>query len=372
MSGQRICQLTSGHSLDDERILHRFAISAARMGFESYVVGPSNKPVEVRDGVQLISCPKIKGNLSWAKRLRGLFSIFWWSIRNKSDIYQIHDPDLLLVGILLRFAGRKVIYDVHDDYEQSLRTRFYRENWINSKIPLIWWFFEKYVAKRLSYVFVADSHLKSKFSFTQHVTFGNFPMLDFIEYQEPVDHKPFRIIYVGGVTRVRGIGILVEAFQHISKDLDIIVDIVGPCNDQQLLEMLINDSRFILHGKKDWRELHTFYKNANLGVALYQPLPVFDYYPGENSVKIIEYMAAGIPVLASNFKGLRKFIDGQAIGVTVDPTDPKEVAKVIIELASDFVRVSEYGKKGRMLFETDYNWDIKEKHLKSVYESLMD
>lgn len=370
MERKRICQLTSAHSLDDERILHRFAVSAARMGYESCVVGPSSNNEEVRDGVSLIPCPRIKGNLTWTKRILALFSIYRWALKNKADIYQIHDPDLLIVGLILRISGRTIIYDVHDDYEESIRTRFERVPLIVSWLPWLWWKFESMVSRSFQAIFVADRHLKEKFNSQSPLVLGNYPFLDFT--LPSIGSKPpvFRIIYVGGVTEVRGLRVFAEAMSQVENE-NLVVDIIGPCSDKELIETFEKDPRIILHGKKDWRELSDFYRRADLGIALYQPIPAFTYSPGENSVKIIEYMAAGIPVLTSNFKGLNRFVEGQDVGVTIDPTDSKKISEKLKFLISNRERLLEMGRKGRILFEDIYNWNVHEVSLEEVYINVL-
>lgn len=363
-----ICQLTSGHSLDDERILHRFARSAAELGYESTIAGPDDGSFSFC-GVSFVPCPKTHGKPTFSQRWLSPLNLLLWSFRNRKDVYQIHDPDMLLTGLFLRFLGRHVIYDVHDDYEASFETRLKSRPLLHPWFPAAWWQFEKLAARFFSKVSVADRHLAEKFAFCNPETFGNFPRSDFAPRPAEPNGDTFNVLYVGGVTRERGLGVALDAIRQLSSQ-EIRLHIVGACRDQGLKEQLESESRVILHGRVTWTDLPRFFSEAHVGLALYQPLPAFLYYPGENAVKIIEYMAYGIPVITSNFKGLDRFVTRYDIGATVDPTDPVAVRDCLEHLHYNHEVRRKFGRNARAAFQSQFNWDAQVERLDALYGGL--
>ena len=370
LAGFRVCQLTTGHSLDDERILHRIARSAREFGCESVIAGPGDGTLAFPT-IEMISYPQLNHRLGPLGRLFVWIPVLWWSLRNRQDLYHIHDPDLVLVGLVLKLLRRKVIYDVHDDYEASFKDRLASQPFLLKWVPSCWWWFERRAAEAFDGVVVADRHLAAKFSRCEAVLLGNFPDHQFTASANTDAETTFNLLYVGGVTRARGVGVALEALRKLSFP-DIRLHIVGSANEASLLEALQDEPRVVLHGRVPWTDLKRHYERAHVGLALYQPLEGFLYCPGENAVKVIEYMAAGIPVLTSDFPGLRAFVEGQGIGQVVKPDDPAAVAAVIDVLYHDDRLRRRLGTKGRTLFESEYNWERHKGRLLELYRRVLE
>jgi len=126
-----------------------------------------------------------------------------------------------------------------------------------------------------------------------------------------------------------------------------------------------------VHGRVPWTELHQHYVTADVGLALYQPLPGFQYSPGENAVKVIEYMAAGIPVVTADFPGLRAFVQEAGAGLVVRSDDASAVAEAINRLRADRDLAVTLGARGRELFESEHNWDLHRGALIRLYERAL-
>ena len=296
--------------------------------------------------------------------------ILRYALAIKNSICHFHDPELLMIALILKSLNKSVIYDVHDDYEASIKDRLHKWPILANIISRLWWFVEKWVSRFFDGIVVADRHLAQKFAFKDPVILGNFPRLDFTTPADTSSEKTFNIIYVGGVNEHRGVGKVIDALQLLPFE-DIRFHIVGECRDQKLLARINSNNRICYFGRIAWTELHHFYTKAHMGVALYQPLASFLYYPGENSVKIIEYMAAGIPVLCSGFPGLRKFVDDAGYGFTVQPDEPQAIADKIRYLyENQNIRIN-IGRKGRQAFENEYNWEKHENKLIALYERIL-
>ena len=85
--------------------------------------------------------------------------------------------------------------------------------------------------------------------------------------------------------------------------------------------------------------------------------------------QMLEYMSAGIPVIASNFSFWQEIIEDAECGICVDPLNPEEIANAIQFIIVHPEEAEQMGKNGRRAVEEKYNWDIEEKKLLEFYKS---
>jgi glycosyltransferase involved in cell wall biosynthesis len=88
-------------------------------------------------------------------------------------------------------------------------------------------------------------------------------------------------------------------------------------------------------------------------------------------VKMFEYMAAGIPVIASDFPLWREIVVGHKCGICVDPMDPRAIACAIDYLVAHPDVAREMGENGRRAARERYNWGHEEKRLLDFYGTLL-
>ncbi|RKT45577.1 glycosyltransferase family 4 protein [Thiocapsa rosea] len=363
-----VVQLTTRHAITDNRILHLMARTADCGGFESLVMGPAYEH-GVFEGIELRATPRIAAGAKLSSMARSL-EVLIGAYRSGYPLFHIHDPDLIPAGLVLRLLGRRVIYDVHDDYEASLKDRLRTRAWLARWFPATWWWFERYAATAFNGVVVADRHLAGKFAVCAPVILGNYPRLDFTPPAQAEEEETFNLIYVGGVTRERGLGVALEAIRRLPYP-ELRLHVIGAGRDSALMDALRAEPRVVLHGRVPWTELHRYYSRAHVGLALYQPLQGFLYYPGENAVKIVEYMSAGIPVLCSNFPGLKTFVEDAGCGLVVQPDDAEAIAEKIQALVDNPGLRRQLGATGRRLFEIEYNWEKHQGRLIQLYERVL-
>ena len=81
-------------------------------------------------------------------------------------------------------------------------------------------------------------------------------------------------------------------------------------------------------------------------------------------------MAAGLPIIASDFPLWRKIIIESDCGICVDQTNPSDIAKAITKLITDEDLLKQYGVNGRNATKEKFNWGIEEKKLIKFYKAL--
>jgi len=81
-------------------------------------------------------------------------------------------------------------------------------------------------------------------------------------------------------------------------------------------------------------------------------------------------MATGLPVIASNFPLWKEIIEGNNCGLTVNPFEPKEIAKAVEYLIEHPEEAKKMGENGRKAVLEKYNWENESKKLLKIYKEL--
>jgi glycosyltransferase involved in cell wall biosynthesis len=101
-------------------------------------------------------------------------------------------------------------------------------------------------------------------------------------------------------------------------------------------------------------------------VTLHPVINYLDALP----VKMFEYMAAGIPVIASDFPVWRDIIDASGCGICVDPFHPPAIAAAIDYLLLHPDQARRMGENGRRAVASQYNWNAEAAKLLAFYSDL--
>ena len=120
-------------------------------------------------------------------------------------------------------------------------------------------------------------------------------------------------------------------------------------------------------GRISRREVNELYKSARAGLVVYQPAK--NHYEAQ-PVKMFEYMAAGLPVIASNFPYWRRIVEESNCGICVDPQDAKAVREACRKLIHDPELGQLMGQRGRAAVIEKYSWTSEERKLLLLYNDL--
>ena len=82
-------------------------------------------------------------------------------------------------------------------------------------------------------------------------------------------------------------------------------------------------------------------------------------------------MAAGIPVIASDFPIWRKIIEDANCGICIDPLDINEISNGIEFFLDNPKKAEEMGRNGQEAFLNKYNWSVEEQKLLAFYKNLI-
>jgi len=365
----KVSHLTSAHPRTDTRILHKQCTSLARAGHDTRLVVADGKGDSEVGGVSIFDVGASGGRLDRIRNTPG--RVLAQALEHDADIYHLHDPELIPIGLKLKSLGKIVVFDSHEDVPKQLLGKPYLNKaalWLMSKSFAL---FESYACKRLDGIIAATPFIRNKF-LTIHqntVDINNFPLLGELLSDVAWGDKQVEICYVGGIAKIRGIAEVCQAMDLVQTKvrLNLCGGFSEPVVEQSVRAMpgwqRVNEFGFVNRsGVRD-----ALSRSIAGLVTLHPVINYLDALP----VKMFEYMAAGIPVIASDFPLWRDIIKSNDCGLLVDPLDPAAIAQAIDYLVNNPDEAQRMGANGRKAVNERYNWAIEEQKLFAFYDRTL-
>jgi glycosyltransferase involved in cell wall biosynthesis len=366
----KVVHLTSVHPPFDNRIFYKECRSLAAAGFDVVLIAPHERS-ETVEGVY------IKGISKPANRLERMTKTAWNIFRaarsEDAQIYHFHDPELISVGFLLRMSGSKVIYDVHEEFYTSVLQKPYLPRLARPILAVVLSCVER-ILQRFFHIVLAERYYTRRFP--RGTTVLNYPVYESIDCLAGIsqNRNTPRFIYTGGITADRG------AYIHagvVNQRKDVEVHFVGRCAPETATRMReiagANADRIFIEGEGHFvphRRILERYREGGWmgGLAIFPPTP---HYIEKELTKFFEYMAAGIPVICSNFPRWRSLIEQSGVGLCVEPENSEQIQKAISYLVEHPHEARAMGERGQRAVREHFNWRSEEKHLLQLYKRIL-
>lgn len=364
----KVCHLSSVHQRDDTRIFLKECISLAK-NFNVFLVVADDLGNVKKNNINIFDVGKSNGRLK--RLLITSKKIYNKALELNCDIYHLHDPELLRIGLKLAKRGKIVIYDAHEDVPKQIMDKHWIPKILRSLISYLFSIYEAYVAKRISGILSVTENICNRFKKqNKNVELvANYPLLEEAKKMNQLDFKKNekQICYIGGLFPTRGISEMIESIENINVELVL----AGTFSPESFKSELENKNswkkvNFLGHVKRE--EIMKILKTSKLGLVTLHPTRS---YVESLPIKMFEYMSAGLPVIASNFPKWKNIINETNCGICVNPLDPNEIAKAIEFFLTKPEKAKEMGQNGRKLIEKKYNWSIEERKLNAFYSSLL-
>lgn len=290
-------------------------------------------------------------------------------LKKDYDIYHSHDLNTLPQGYICKLIRKKkLIYDSHE--VQTSRTGYKGKKY---------YYLEKFLIKRIDKMIMTTNmraeYTAKKYGIEKPVVIHNYPffrkirernvdlysMLN-IPREEPI------LLYQGGMQEGRGLEKIIEAIPWFKRGVVVFIGdgklkdkIIKMCEKRNLNERV----RFLPKVPVD--ELLNYTQNAYLGFQVLQNI-CFNHY-STLSNKLFEYIMAEVPVIASDFPEIRRVVEGNKVGLVIDPHESKNISLVVNFLLdnTDLYRVFKDNCKKAKL---KYNWNNEKLNFVSLYRRL--
>lgn len=368
----RIVHLSTIHRALDVRIFYKECQTLAKAGYEVHLLVP-NPPAQQLEGVFFHAIDKVTNYPRLVRTWRRLSSAYQIAKSLQADVYHFHDPELIPVGILLQRLGAKVIYDVHEDspWEAiSLSKNHPVLGWLRFGI---WTILEGIAKASLNAFICVTPHIAQKFPSAKTSVVANFPLTAELQAVHEVNlaHPQENIvIYAGGIAEIRGIREMVGAMELLPRTLAVKLLLLGEFPSPELqteVEKLPGWQQVEFLGWQSRQSVVQHLAQSKVGLVLFHPKR--DHLEALPN-KLFEYMAAGLPVVASNFPLWREIIEDIGCGLVVNPLDPQEIAQSMQYLLENPDVAAAMGQRGREAVINQYNWEIESQKLLKVYTQV--
>lgn len=370
----KVAHVTTVHRPLDVRICLKQAATLAASGFEVVELASRAEAPMTVHGVRIQPVGQARNRLD--RMTRVLWRTYRAARRERADVYHLHDPELIPLGMLLKLHGARVVYDVHENLHLDIVAKPWLPAW--SKPPLGWLAqaVEALAARIFDQIVPATEGIARRFPPRVTTRIRNAPRLD--ELYDPVAHRPFAersptLVYVGGLGGLgdlKGVSLMLRAMAALPASSPVRLVLGGPAPYPGFAEELARTpggDRVDYVGFVDRAQLKRLLDDAIAGLVLYPPMP---NNVESEPVKFFEFLAAGVPVISSDFPLLASLVDRWECGRAVDALDPRAVAAAIQELADDRALAESLGRNGRAAIEREWNWELEGEKLVALYRRL--
>jgi glycosyltransferase involved in cell wall biosynthesis len=369
-----VCHISIMHDPFDVRIYHKECRALVEDGYEVHLVVPHSRN-EVVGGVHIHALPPS------SSRLAKIFVYPWLayrkvlSLRPRPVVCHFSDPGTLPAGMALRLKGFKVIYDVRENVADQILSKEYIPAVLRKPMTWIYRFIEGITSSGMATVHVLDS-IARRYRLPR-VTVRNLPKLNVKPVSvERAGHDRSRLIYIGGVNRLRGALTMIELAGELRRrGMDFQMRIIGPWEEdgiEQDVKKAIADARLseqvVATGPVPYEQALAEVAAADIGLCLLHPVP---NYLNSIATKILEYMQYELPVVASNFECWQEFVTDVGSGIQVDPLSIPEIADAIQWLLDRPDQMRRMGERGRQAIERQYCWEKEKQKLLDFYAYLL-
>ena len=270
----------------------------------------------------------------------------------------LHDPEMIPAGVLARILRRRpVVFDVHEDLESQIRYKEWAPWWTKPALRLLARGLYR-LAERYLTLTLAEAGYQRLFR-EDHPVFANYPRSE--GYPEPLEEGDGSAIYLGDVTLARGVADAVDACALSSVPLVAI----GRVDDGLEVELKSTArGEVLLTGRLPNPEALELVAKASVGLS---PLKDLANYRESLPTKTLEYLAMGVPVVATDLPGTSAVLEGLDAVWLVEPGDVGAMSKAI----EDAVRPDSKRAALKQAMEVRERFRWPEAEVRSFYQTLI-
>lgn len=359
MNKIKIAHITSVHVHKDIRIFMKECQSLSK----KYEVHLFNKEFEgIIEGVIFHKVPFMKNKIlrlftSWYLALIATFS-------KNYKVIHFHDPELIFATPFWKILGKKVVYDIHENYPKQISQRKNIPVPIRFFFTIIIRFIEVFFSVFIDLIIVVLDDLRPNLAkINKHITIGNIPIIDYTFQKK---ERLMQFCYIGAMSEERGLLKISKILNK--KNIDLVL--AGNFSSESFKNQILSFENVRYEGVVARDRIIEIVSDSICGICTLFPTP---NHLNSSPNKFFEYLVYGTPVIASNFQTWLNFIPSDKSFIYyVDPESTHEIENAvdkIVGLTSE--KINQKGLDGHIFIEKNFNWNKEEKKLLCAYEKLL-
>ena len=363
----QILHLAAAHAATDPRIAEKECRALAEAGHDVAFVVPHDRD-ETLGSVRILAVPRpTSGKERMLHTTRAVVRRALGAARGRETVFHVHEADLLPFVLPLAARGRRVVYDAHEDTPRQT----FHQAWIPrpARLPVAAAYagLEALAGRLCAGIVAATPTIADRYPTRKTALVRNFPVLSDAPVP-PFASREALVAYVGAVTVARGAEEMVRAAALLPEGARLAVaGTPFPASLPGRLAGLPGFARTDLLGPLGRPAVADLLARARVGLVALHATPQYrDAYP----TKLFEYMAAGLPVVATDVPLWRSVVEGAGCGLLVDPLDPAAVAAACARLLEDDALAARMGAAGRDAALARFSWRGEGERLVRFYDAL--
>ena len=372
----KIINLVLNNFVNDSRV-QKTTLSLIKCGYDAQVVALHESGLlekEVSNGLRVHRISLKSRNWSNHTAIQILkfieFTCRFIANYRRVDVIHCNDLSALAVGFFTKMIRwkLKLVYDSHE----------YAINDLPNQSQLSIW--SKYYLEKFLILFPQEVITVSNSIAEEYVRLYGIPkprlVLNCPNFIQQNKNNFFRtqleiredqriFLYQGGLSKGRGIELLLHAFTNFETDENVIVFMgYGPL-DSIIQEVAKKSNTIFYYPAVEPSVLLNYTSSADFGISFIEDKCLSYRFCLPN--KLFEYLMAGLPVITSNLYEMKKLVESECVGIVATDNSPEGLR---VAIASSLEQQYSSVKNNVHMARKKYCWEEQEKILREIYSEI--
>lgn len=375
----KLCIISNSHLSNDVRLYHKLGRSLRRFG-EVYLI--------TTKGTVNLSVNPFQIVVDSPSPLKALYHLFKEAKKHKPNIVICVEPLTMVSGLALRLScGAKLVVDVHEFFADAHAERY--SLLFRPFVKSLYLFFFRLLAAKMDGIITVNQEILNQLVPMKEqgkhcIVLPNYPVANVWDYNQerspampPLCEMNFDLIYIGGISKERGAIQLLKAASVLKKDFQRLKILIVGRFENKAIEKEFNRSldQYNLQAiifYQPWmpaEKIGFLLKRSRFGLWLFNPnnkrlsraLPL----------KVLEYLAGGLPVITLKTPLMKGLIHHHKLGFLSPSFKSRDLAEAITKALN--TGEEEYGRMKERCLDISrarFVWESLEPELFSLIESL--
>jgi glycosyltransferase involved in cell wall biosynthesis len=331
-------------------------------------------PNEINCGVEIISTGYVaKTRLDrFINTKKILYNI---AKKTNADIYQISDPELISLGIKLKRRGKKVVFNMRENYPAILKNKYYLPKIVRKPFSFFFEIYMKRLLRKYDAIFLVTSDLVqlslNRWKIKKSYLLTNFPIVNtnyFLTFDD-YNQRENVLCYIGTVYEVSRQENVFMALEHLHDAHYLIAGIIDEGLTKSITSLPYWKNVEFINGFKK-SELPDIFGKAIISNVLRDFKDSGTPNGSLGVIKMFESMEAALPIICSDVPLNREIIEKWNCGICVNPNNVNEIEVAIRYLIENKKKAYQMGQNGRQAIIEEYNWKSQAKSYIEVLNKI--